>query len=277
MATADKIFISHASMDRKLADLLRDTLVLGGIPRNRIFYSSSRATGIPSGTDVRAHLRSELQQAGLIIELISTTFLTRPMCLLELGGAWALEKPTYPIVVPPLTRSQAVAQIGDVNMGQLGSHEEIDDVFDELHDRLASDVGVPTTATEWNPVARRFKKGLPAVLGALAAAAAPPAATPSAPPPTPLSRPTPKITVDNYDVVPSGYGTEVQGEATNNDTVEHTASLKATLYAESGKIVGTADGIVSQLAPGETKTFTLISTNTVPQHARLKVQVDAVY
>ena len=39
MATADKIFISHASADRKLADLLRDTLVLGGIPRERIFYS----------------------------------------------------------------------------------------------------------------------------------------------------------------------------------------------------------------------------------------------
>ena len=66
MATADKIFISHASTDRKLADLLRDTLVLGGIPRERIFYSSARATGIPSGTDVRAHLRSELQQAGLV-------------------------------------------------------------------------------------------------------------------------------------------------------------------------------------------------------------------
>jgi hypothetical protein len=27
MATADKIFVSHASADRKLADLLRDTLV----------------------------------------------------------------------------------------------------------------------------------------------------------------------------------------------------------------------------------------------------------
>jgi hypothetical protein len=277
LATADKIFISHASTDRKLADLLRDTLVLGGIPRNRIFYSSSRATGIPSGTDVRAHLRSELQQAGLIIELISTTFLTRPMCLLELGGAWALERPTYPIVVPPLARSQAVAEIGDVHMGQLGSHDEIDDVFDELHDRLASDVGLSTTATEWNPVARRFKEGLPAVLTALAAAAAPPATTPSATPPTSLSRSTQKITVSNYAVVPSGYGTEVQGEATNNDTVEHSASLKATLYDESGKILGTADGLVTQLAPGETKTFTLISTNAVPHHGRLKVQVDAVY
>jgi TIR domain-containing protein len=277
MTTADTIFISHASADRKLADLLRDTLVLGGIPRERIFYSSSRATGIPSGTDVRAHLRGELQQAGLVIELISATFLTRPMCLIELGGAWVLEKSTYPIVVPPLTRTQAVAQIGDVHMGQLSSDEEIDDVFDELHDRLTSDVGLSTTATRWNPVARRFKEGLPAVLAALAAAAAPPAATPSAPPPAASSRPPAKISVDNYAVVQNGYGTEVQGEATNNDTVEHTALLKATFYDESSKIVGTADGVVNQLAPGETKTFTLMSTNAIRQYARLKVQVDAIY
>jgi TIR domain-containing protein len=277
MTTADKIFISHASADRKLADLLRDTLVLGGIPRERIFYSSSRATGIPSGTDVRAHLRGELQQAGLVIELISATFLTRPMCLIELGGAWVLEKSTYPIVVPPLTRTQAVAQIGDVHMGQLSSDEEIDDVFDELHDRLTSDVGLSTTATGWNPVARRFKEGLPAVLAALAAAAAPPAPTPSAPPPAASSRPPAKISVDNYAVVQNGYGTEVQGEATNNDTVEHTALLKATFYDESSKIVGTADGVVNQLAPGETKTFTLMSTNAIRQYARLKVQVDAIY
>jgi TIR domain len=277
MATADKIFISHASADRKLADLLRDTLVLGGIQRERIFYSSSRATGIPSGTDVRAHLRSELQQAGLVIELISATFLTRPMCLIELGGAWVLEKSTHPIVVPPLTRTQAVAQIGDVHMGQLSSDDEIDDVFDELHDRLTRDVGLSTTATGWNPVARRFKAGLPAVLAAITAAAAPPATMPSAPPPAASSRSPAKITVDNYAVVPNGYGTEVQGEATNNDTVDHTAFLKATFYDASGKIVGTADGVVNQLAPGETKTFTLVSTNAIRQYARLKVQVDAVY
>ena len=277
MATEDKIFISHASADRKLADLLRDTLVLGGIPRNRIFYSSSRATGIPSGTDVRAHLRSELKQAGLIIELISATFLTRPMCLLELGAAWALEKPTYPIVVPPLTRSQAGAKIGDVHMGQLGSSGDIDDVFDELHDRLTSDIGLAPTATEWNPVARRFKDGLPAVLAGLAAAAAPPAATSFVPSLSSPSGPGPKIAVDNYGVVPGRYGSEVQGEATNNDAVEHSASIKATFYKQTGEILGVADGIVTQLAPGETKTFTLISTNAIPQHDRLKVQIDAVF
>jgi len=123
------------------------------------------------------------------------------MCLLELGGAWVLEKSTYPIVVPPLTRSPAVARIGDVHMGQLSSDDEIDDVFDELHDWLTSDVGLSTTATGWNPVARRFKEGLPAVLAALTAPTAPPTATASAPAPSVSSRPSAKITVDNYVVV----------------------------------------------------------------------------
>jgi hypothetical protein len=275
MATADKIFISHAWADRKLADLLRNTLVLGGIPSERIFYSSSRATGIPSGTDVRAQLRRELQQAGLVIELISTTFLSRPMCLIELGGAWALEKSTYPIVVPPLTRRQAAEKIGDVNMGQLGGDDEINDAFDELHDRLQNDIGLSTTVSQWNPVARQFKQDLPAVLAAIRAAAVSAAATPSAPPHPGSSRPA-KITVDNYRVVSTAYGTEVQGEATNTDTAEHSAAIKATFYAANGEIVGTADGVVTQLAPGDTKTFTLMSVSAIPHHARLKVQVDSI-
>jgi hypothetical protein len=69
-----RIFISHASVDKPLADLLRDTLILGGVPENVIFYSSDRATGIPTGEDVREHLRKILGESGLVIELISSHF-----------------------------------------------------------------------------------------------------------------------------------------------------------------------------------------------------------
>lgn len=95
-ASGKGIFLSHAYADRALADLLRNTLVLGGVLEQRIFYSSSRATGIPSGEDVRSYLRRSLRDAGLVIELVSETFLARPMCLMELGGAWTLGTPTYP-------------------------------------------------------------------------------------------------------------------------------------------------------------------------------------
>jgi hypothetical protein len=164
------IFVSHAHADRPLADLLRDTLVLAGVPERRIFYSSSRATGIPSGEDVRTYLQRSLREAGLVIELISETFLTRPYCLMELGGAWTLGTPTYPMVVPPLTREIAAQQIGSVQMGILGTESDIDDLFDELHDRLAKDVNISAETKAWNRAIRRFKQALPEKLAEVAKA-----------------------------------------------------------------------------------------------------------
>jgi hypothetical protein len=154
-----KVFVSHAAADRDVAKLITEALVSGGVQRSRIFYSSARATGVPFGGDVRARLRSELDNAGLVLELLSGSFFTRPMCLIELGGAF--RKSTYPIVIPPLTRSEAVAQIGEVHIGQLTTPEDIDEVFDELHDRLASDLAIDVGLSEWNPAIREFKERFP--------------------------------------------------------------------------------------------------------------------
>ena len=162
------IFLSHAHADRPLADLLRTTLVLAGVPQQRIFYSSSRSTGIPYGEEVRPYLQRTLREAGLVIELISETFLTRPMCLMELGGAWTLGTSTYPMVVPPLTRDMAVKQIGNIHMGILAPESEIDDLFDELHDRLAKDVDILVETRPWNHAIREFKNMLPEKLAAVA-------------------------------------------------------------------------------------------------------------
>ena len=166
MTSTKGIFFSHAHADRALADLLRNTLLLAGVPEQRLFYSSSRATGIPSGEDVRPYLQRSLREAELVIELISETFLTRPICLMELGGAWTLGTPTYPVVVPPLTRDMAAQQIGNVQMGVLGTESEIDELFDELHDRLAKDVGISAETRSWNRAIREFKQMLPAKLEA---------------------------------------------------------------------------------------------------------------
>jgi hypothetical protein len=170
--TSDKaIFLSHAHVERALADLLRNTLVLGGVPERHIFYSSSRATGIPSGEGIRPYLQRSLQQAGLVIELVSETFLRSSWCLMELGGAWALGTSTYPVVVPPLTRDLVVQQIGDVQMGILGAESDLDDLFDELHDRVAKDVGIQAQTTLWNRAIRDFKRQLSPQLAATPTAA----------------------------------------------------------------------------------------------------------
>lgn len=164
MSVGQQIFISHASVDKPLADLLRNTLILGGVPEKTIFYSSDRATGIPAGNDVREHLRKILRECNFVVELISLEFLRRPICLMELGGAWALNKPTFPIIIPPLGRQKAIKQLGEVHMGNLGDESDIDGLFDELSARLLQDVGHEVKAASWNRAVRDFKAHFPARL-----------------------------------------------------------------------------------------------------------------
>jgi len=273
--TNTPLFLSHAFADKALADLLRNTLVLGGVPEGRIFYSSDRSSGIPSGEDVGTYLRRSLQGAGLVIELVSKTFLTRPICLMELGGAWVLGAPTYPIVVPPLTRNEAIQQIGNVQMGVLGTDDEIGGIFDELHDRLAKDLGIQTKVATWNREIANFKQQLPSRLATVRAMAA----TAPVPPQVAAVAVAPavggdKMTIDNISIIAGSLGKDLHAEATNHDTVEHSATIKATFYGPDGKIVGTADGLMNQLRAGATKTF---SMQSIPDHARAKVEVDTIF
>ena len=107
------IFISHTTADKPLATLFSETLRLGGVPAEHIFYSAQRSTGIPAGEQAETYLRERVRSAKLMLELISETFLTRPVCLMELGGACALDLPTFPIAVPPLKPMDIAGRIGN--------------------------------------------------------------------------------------------------------------------------------------------------------------------
>lgn len=69
---------------------------------------------------------------------------------------------------------------------------------------------------------------------------------------------------------------QVVGEITNNAGEKHSAMLKATFYAADGSIKGTATGAVNDVAPGETKTFNLLTNDDVAGHKDMKVQVDTL-
>lgn len=86
-----------------------------------------------------------------------------------------------------------------------------------------------------------------------------------------------KLTIKNSVASDKGYGlTQVNGEVTNNDSIQHSATLKATFYDANGKILGTASGAVNDLAPGETKTFSLTSADKIEGYEDMKVQVDTL-
>lgn len=85
-----------------------------------------------------------------------------------------------------------------------------------------------------------------------------------------------KLTIKNSTYSEANGLKQVVGEVTNNDTGVHSATLKATFYDASGKILGTASGAVNEVAAGETKTFTLITADNVTGYKDMKVQVDTL-
>lgn len=85
-----------------------------------------------------------------------------------------------------------------------------------------------------------------------------------------------KVTIKNSNYSEANGLKQVVGEVTNNDSGQHSATLKATFYDANGKILGTASGAVNDIAPGETKTFTLITADNVTGYKDMKVQVDTL-
>ncbi len=105
----NKLFISHASKDKRLATAFVHTFLkeVVGVPIDQIFYTSHSATGIEAGRNFRSEIKQQLESAGLVILLISENFSKSQYCIAEMGGAWALGLETIPIHIPPLDQNSS--------------------------------------------------------------------------------------------------------------------------------------------------------------------------
>lgn len=293
MTISDRtIFIGHASADAELADLVKDTLVNGEISNRQIFYSSDRSTGIPSGVGVREHLLSTLKECAVVIELVSDSFMQRPYCLIELGAAWAAEKPTIPVVIPPLTRDEVVRKIGDVQLDMLGTEEDIESFFNEVNRVATEKCGVSLSPHDWTRAVRTFKTRYPPIIARIAEPSAsdpnPPATSPATPS-TQVDDPAGGsaeniikaekggVMIDGSHVLQGQFSTEVHGNITNSTPVSKTAVMKAYFFSSDSTVIGTADGLVAGLEGGSQQNYTLTSQNQIKEFSFFRVQIDAVF
>jgi TIR domain len=151
-----KIFLSHASKDKPLADKLVDLLTLGcAVDPNDILCTSLEGKGIPAGTSSFIQfLRAQIQKPDLVILLLSENFFASQFCVCELGAVWGMDLSYFPIVVPPLDKTKlkavlAVAQAGDIlNTTWL----------DELRDGVKEKVNVSVRTATWTVKRDEFLK-----------------------------------------------------------------------------------------------------------------------
>ena len=161
-----KIFISHAAKDKDLAEKIVDVLLNNGcdVPVAEIFCTSLEGMGIPAGAkSFIDFIREKIQSPSLVILLLTENYFCSTFCQCELGATWALDLPYFPLVVPPLKKSElkatlAVTQAGDINDRSY---------LDELRDAVKEKHGVQVKTARWNVKKDLFLKELPGILAKL--------------------------------------------------------------------------------------------------------------
>jgi hypothetical protein len=149
-----RVFVSHAAADLTLVDEFVDQVLrIGcGLTPDTLFYSSARDTGVPSGEDLLHHVRTQLDAGDLVVALVTPTFPTRPVCVAELGAAWARAGQLFPL----LSRNVARPDLDGVMVGLAAHYLDDGDALDELHDRVKEATGVAVQTTTWGPAKQKW-------------------------------------------------------------------------------------------------------------------------
>jgi len=160
-----KLFISHASADKALVSAFVDLLEGGvGVAPRDIFCSSRTGQSVKPGAHFDEAIRETLGASGCVVALISENFYASAFCMCELGGVWLTAKSFLPVLVPPLNFKSLKAVLEGVQVTMIDSAESLDQLRDELEERLAIKAhGTP----RWNERRERFLAGLTNALNSI--------------------------------------------------------------------------------------------------------------
>lgn len=98
------IFVSHAAVDRDIADKVVDLLnmAMGINVAKEVFCTSLEGLKIPAGKDFKEFIKDQIQNPKIVLLLISRNYLASQFCLAEVGASWALSHNAIPFLVPPV-------------------------------------------------------------------------------------------------------------------------------------------------------------------------------
>lgn len=100
-----KVFISHATVDRHLIDILIKLLSEFGITEDDIFCTSVSGT-LECGKNFIEQIKNNVKDSKIVLFILSEHFFLSNFCLAELGAAWALNQNILPVIIPPISTTE---------------------------------------------------------------------------------------------------------------------------------------------------------------------------
>ena len=159
MAKKVDLFISHAVTDVSVTKSFVSLIESGiGVSPNNIFCTSNKGQGIKPGAEFKGSIRDNLDEATIVIALISENYYNSPFCMCELGGTWLQAKEFIPILIPPIRFSDMKAVMVGLQALRIQTKEDLDEFRDELAERLKLK---PLPTPRWNEKRDEFLEELP--------------------------------------------------------------------------------------------------------------------
>lgn len=110
------IFISHCHADQAIAEGLIDLLVEAiSIERTEIRATSVPGHKLRAGSNIGDELKQEIAQVGVVLGIVTKQVLESPYVLFELGAAWGLNKPIFPLIAQDINPEQVLGPIASVH------------------------------------------------------------------------------------------------------------------------------------------------------------------
>ncbi|ORM37079.1 toll/interleukin-1 receptor domain-containing protein [Williamsia sp. 1135] len=128
-----RVFVSHANADGEYLKKFVTHILLRGadLCAPDVFYSSAADMGVASGQHLMERVRTEASDSELIIAMVTPMYQARPVCVAELGAAWA-RGVLFPLLAPGMDRSD----LEGVLPGLMIKPADDENVLDELADRI---------------------------------------------------------------------------------------------------------------------------------------------
>lgn len=131
-AVSKRVFVSHATKDKAIADAFVDLLVHCGLHAEDIFCTSLEGMGIPPGQNFLEHIKGQIQKPELVVLMLSQNYFDSAFCLCELGASWAMWHNILPVVIPPATFADVGGVLTGIQAIKIDDPSKLSDAYDVM-------------------------------------------------------------------------------------------------------------------------------------------------
>ena len=132
-----RIFLSHSSRDAEVAEHLVAFLLRALQLENRdIFCTGVEGHGLPAGVDVNERLRYEVDEADVLIGLLTPESLRSMYVAFELGARWGARRPMFPVLACGATPEQLTGPLSTIHCLDSASDSDMHGLVEQVSSSL---------------------------------------------------------------------------------------------------------------------------------------------